>query len=99
MASTGKQPLDSEETFSYSALYLNIPFGVIDSLTGIFYYDWENRDWYRYASWQRTFDKWRFIFDVFWNPHQLQIHSGNQINQDQNLFGGRGLQVRAVYNY
>ena len=96
VAQTAKQALGSGEGISISALSLNLPFGLIDNLTGILYYDWDNEEWYRFISWQRTYDKWQFILNAFWNPDQYQINQGEQ---DQNLFGGKGFQVMAVFNY
>jgi len=95
-AQTTKQALGSGEGISFSALSLNYSFGLIDNLTGIIYYDWENEEWYRFVSWRRTYDKWQFIFNAFWNPDQFQLRQGGQ---DQSLSGGKGIQVMAVFNY
>ena len=45
IAQTVKQALGSGEGISFSALSLNLPIGLIDNLTGIIYYDWDNEEW------------------------------------------------------
>jgi hypothetical protein len=80
----------------FSAVLFRYPLGLLDDITGIIYYDWENNDWYRFISWQRTYDKWRFNIIAFWNPDKFQIYptaSGN------NPFVGKGIQVTVIYNY
>lgn len=92
----------SEETFGegdgfeFSALSLNYPLGLLDNLTGMVYYDWENEDWYRFLNWQRTYDLWSFYLMAFWNPDQFQIYQNVQGN---NLFAGKGFQFMVVLNH
>jgi len=84
------------EGFEFSALSLNYPLGLLDNLTGIVYYDWENEDWYRFLNWQRTYDRWSFYLMAFWNPDQFQIYQNVQGN---NLFAGKGFQLMVVLNH
>ena len=86
----------SGETIKFSALALNYPLGLLDTLTGIIYYDWKNKDIYSFLRWQRTYDRWSFHVMAFWNPERFAIY---QAGQDNNLFTGKGFQIMVVYNY
>ncbi|MFB0566629.1 MAG: hypothetical protein ACETWK_13260 [Candidatus Aminicenantaceae bacterium] len=87
---------DSGETVEFSALALNYPLGLLDILTGIFYFDWNNDDLYSFFRWQRTYDRWSIHVMTFWNPERFEIY---QVHGDNNLFAGRGFQIMIVYNY
>ncbi len=86
----------SGEAAKFSALALNYPLGLLDNITGILYYDWENKDFYNFLRWQRTYDRWSFHFMAFWNPEQFRVYNTQPGN---NLFAGKGIQVMAVFNY
>jgi len=81
---------------SFSAISLNYPLGILDNLTGMIYYDWEHENFYRFFSFQRTLDMWRFYLIGFWNPDQFQIY---QNQGERNLFAGKGFQVMVVFNH
>lgn len=81
---------------AFSALSLNYPLGLIDNLTAIMYYDWENDDWYRFMNWERKYDNWRLYFTGFWNPDPFQVY---QNPNEVNLFAGKGLQVMIVFDH
>ena len=80
----------------FTALMTSCPLGLLDSLSGIFFYDWKNRDVFNFLSWQRTYDHWQFFIIGFWNPESGRII---QAAQGNNFFGGKGFQVMAVLNY
>jgi len=80
----------------FTALSLNYPLGLLDSLSGIFFYDWKNHDLFNFLSWRRTYDHWQFFVIGFWNPESGRII---QTVQGNNLFGGKGVQVMVVLNY
>jgi len=84
------------EEISFSALSLSYPFGLLDTATGMAYFDWQNREWYRFVNWQRKTDNWCFYLIGFWNPGRFQIY---QNLQPDNPFSGRGIQVMAVWNH
>jgi hypothetical protein len=75
---------------------INYPLGLLDTLAGIFYYDWKNEDFYSFLRWQRTYDRWSIHVMAFWNPSRFAIY---QVGQDNNLFTGKGIQIMIVYNY
>jgi hypothetical protein len=86
----------SGEGVSMAALSLNYPIGLLDDLTVMLYSDWDNKNWYRFISWQRSYDNWRFYLMGFWNPEQYQLF---QVRTDNNLYAGKGLQLLVVFNH
>ncbi|MGM0465019.1 MAG: hypothetical protein ACQERH_01130 [Acidobacteriota bacterium] len=88
--------LSSGEDIKFSAISLNYPLGLLDSISGMVYYDWKNNDLYRFANWQRTYDQWQIYIMGFWNPEKFLIYQGNL---DTSLFTGTGFQIMIVYNY
>jgi len=80
----------------FSALFLRYPVSVFVDLTAIFYYDWKGKEFYRFLSWQRTSDRWRFNVIAFWNPDDFAIYP---TQAGGNPFSGTGVQLMIVYNY
>ena len=81
----------------FSAILLGYPLGILDTLSGIFYYDWDNRNFYRFINWQRTYDRWSFNVIGFWNPDEFMIYQSS--SNISNLFAGKGFQILAVLNF
>ena len=81
---------------SFSALEMNYPLGVIDRLSGILYFDWTNNKWYRFVTWQQTYDNWIFYLLGFWNPKTIQLY---QTQTGSTSFAGTGIQIMAVFNH
>jgi hypothetical protein len=84
------------ETTDFSALSLDYPFGLTDTIKGMLFYNWKTADWYRFMSWQRMSDRWSFYLIGFWNPSSYQIFASQQ---GKSLFAGKGFEVMIVYNY
>ncbi len=93
---SGTSTWSDEEAARFFAVSLAYPIGLLDSLTGIVYYDRENRDIYSFFRWQRTYDRWNFHLMAFWNPERFQIY---RAQAGANLFAGKGIQVMAVFHY
>jgi hypothetical protein len=92
---------ESSEDLStrFSAVSLNYPLGLLDSLSAIFYIDTTRADVYRFVNWQRTYDSWQFYFMGFWNPRQLAIFSDAATSVGRSPLSGKGIQVMAVFNH
>jgi len=84
------------EGMEFSAFAANYPMGLLDNFTGMVYYDWENKEWYRFFNWQRTYDNFSFYLIGFWNPDQFQIY---QNLTETNMFAGKGFQIIVVFNH
>ena len=68
--------------------------GIADEIKGIFYYDRSQENFYRFVSWSRTLDKWRFTVDGFWNPisNELIYASGGMLVD-------KGVQFTVTFNH
>lgn len=86
----------SGDGITFSALSLGYPLGLLDNLSCIFYYDWENKDLYSFLNWRRTYDQWTINIIGFWNPEHFQIY---QNLAENSLFAGKGFQIMVVFNY
>ncbi|MFZ2055003.1 MAG: hypothetical protein WAU81_12520 [Candidatus Aminicenantales bacterium] len=84
------------EGVDFTALFLRYPGSVFVDLTAIFYYDWKEKEFYRFLSWQRTYDRWRFNIIAFWNPDDFLIYP---TQAGANPFSGKGIQLMVVFNY
>lgn len=86
----------SGEGITFSALSLGYPLGLMDNLSCIVYYDWDNKDLYSFLNWRRTYDKWTINVIGFWNPERFQIY---QNLPENTLYAGKGFQIMVVFNY
>lgn len=91
-----REALASGDDIDFSALLIRYPLGLLDEITGIFYYDWENKEFYRFISLQRTYDKWRFTVIGFWNPEAFLVYP---TASGKNPFVGKGFQIMIIFNY
>jgi hypothetical protein len=80
----------------FSGLSWRYPLGLLDTVSGMVFYDWKSKDLYSFLSWQRTYDRWGWYVIGFWNPTRFQIY-GTQAGN--NYFSGRGIQVMIVFNH
>jgi hypothetical protein len=79
-----------------SLLSANYPFGTMNRVSAILYYNWSDNSWYRIINLQRQSDDWTFYLFLFWNPDKIAIfNTGNE----SNMFAGKGIQIMAVYNF
>jgi hypothetical protein len=93
---TSEKALTGGEDVVFSALSLNYPLSIINNLSGIVFYDWENNNIYNFINWSWQFDKWSFYIMGFWNPETFDIY---QNIEGTNLYAGKGLQFMAVFNH
>jgi len=81
---------------NFTGVSVNYPFGLMNTISAVVYYNWEPKEWSRFISLQRKYDYWSFYLMAFWNPETYNIYS---ITGDRNLFAGKGVQVMAVVNF
>ena len=79
-----------------TAFSTSYPLGLFDNLQALFYLDWTNDSLYSTIRWQRSFSRWTLNVLAFWNPENAQLPQQQGL---QNLFGGKGIQLLAIYNY
>jgi hypothetical protein len=79
-----------------TAVTATYPFGLVNMLTGAFYYEWRRNDVYRFVEWRRTYDHWRLHVIGFWNPDHASFYSpGAQAN----ALTGKGVELAIVANF
>jgi hypothetical protein len=81
---------------NFTALFLRYPLGLLDDLTGIFYYDWESGNFSRFLTWKRTYDSLSFNLIVFNNPRQVTVFPGQTTSSS---FAGTGVQLLLSYDF
>jgi hypothetical protein len=86
----------SGEGVKYSGLSVNYPIGLLDQISGIYYYDWTNRENYVSLSWQRSYDTLVFYLTVFINPDSEGL---DETQTGSSGLPGKGFQIMTVYNY
>ncbi len=88
------------EGVKLAAASLRYPVSLLDSVSGIFYFDSSRDDVYRFVSWQRTYDRWQFYIMGFWNPRQATGWPGQPTRDiGQSPLAGRGVQAMVVFNH
>jgi hypothetical protein len=90
------EPFAFENTRHITAGSVSYPVGLLDNISGIFFYDWTGKNLYSFAHWQRQFDRMSLYLMAFWNPEVFQLP---QQTEQSALFAGRGFQVMLVYNH
>ena len=93
------QDTSRQQATQFTAISLNYPLGLLDSLSAIVYVDTTHEDVYRFINWQRTYDRWQFYFMGFWNPPQLAIVTQAATSVGRNPLSGKGIQIMAVFNH
>jgi hypothetical protein len=80
----------------FSVITCNYPFGLLNTFLAMAYYDWNNRQWYRFVNVQRKYDYWSFYLMAFWNPDKVSLYNAGS---GRNMFAGKGIQLMAVVNF
>jgi hypothetical protein len=88
--------LGTGEGTQFSAFLVRYSLGLFDDLSGIFYYDWTSDEFYRFAQFQRTFDRWSVHLAAFWNPEATGISALGEMGTQ---LAGSGAQLMIVYHH
>jgi hypothetical protein len=92
--------LGPDETSRFGAMSARYPISLLDTLSGIVYVDGRRQDWYRFVSWQRTYDRWQLYVMGFWNPRQSALLPGAEAERiGRSPMSGRGFQLMVVFNH
>jgi len=86
----------NDEDNNTTALSLMYPIGIFDAVSSITYYDWKENNFYQFLSWQRTYDKFSFNFNLFYYPQGTIESDNNDLHIPKR---GYGAQVMVMYNY
>jgi hypothetical protein len=82
-------------TTTFSGLSLSYPVSMLDNLSLINYYDWNNKNNYLFLNWQRQLNHLTFYLMAYWNP---KIYALPGQNIESNRFAGLGLELMVVWN-
>lgn len=80
----------------FSGALANYPVALVDNLSAIIYYDWQNKNWFQTLTWQRSYDHWLIFLSGFLNPEELLP---NQNREGSSNFAGNGFQLMIVFNH
>lgn len=88
----------SSQSADLTALYMNLPMGLLDALTAVAYVDWQNQRFSQFIGWNRTYDSWSFNANVFWSSENAAVSVINSSAFAANSIE-RGIQIQAVFNH
>lgn len=91
-----KNAFSSGASQSISALSVDYPLSLLDTVSGIVYYDWEQRDGSLFLTWQRTYDRWQVHVSAFWSSNQA-IATGNP--EGTSSIAGNGVRLMLVMHH
>ncbi|MFW5821232.1 MAG: hypothetical protein ACOCWA_08080 [Bacteroidota bacterium] len=94
--SASDQFFNQTENINYSALSANYPVGLLDRLSTIIFYNWNDQDFYRIINWNRQYDNLTLYLMAYWNPDSFNIYQNNDVG---NLFSGKGMQFMITINH
>lgn len=94
--SYSKKPFAFHQPISFSLASISYPIGMFDNLNTIIYFDWNSKKSYNFINWQKQFNNISLYLIAYWNPKEFKIPTQYT---DQNLYGGKGLQLMFVLNH
>lgn len=81
---------------NFSTLLLGYPIGLSHNISGVVYYNWDSKDWYRFINLQMKYDYLTFYIMTFWNPENAVLYS---TGEGSNSFSGKGFQLMLVLDF
>jgi len=84
------------DTNHISAISGNYPLGLMDTISGFYYYDWDNNSNTLLINYEYQFKKITGYAMAYYNPRS---QTGIQLNNLVNNFTGPGIRLVLVYNY
>jgi len=92
----GSKAFKGDEQVYFGGISASYPVNLFHELSLILFYDFTNREIYRFLNWSVTYDKWNFYLMGFWNPESFNLYN---FDNQTNIFGGWGFQLMAVFNH
>ncbi|HPF02064.1 MAG TPA: hypothetical protein P5180_11890 [Bacteroidales bacterium] len=78
---------------NFSILSLSYPLFLTHNLSGMVYYNWDSKEWYRLISMQFKYNYLSIHLIAFWNPDDFNLYGAPG---ERNLFSGKGFQAMLV---
>ncbi len=91
-----QKPFELANRTTFSLLTATYPAGLFDNLSAILYYNWDSRQVYNFATWQRQFDNLVFYLMAYWNPEGYDIPAQTG---SPKYFAGKGFRIMLVFNH
>lgn len=91
-----EEVLGWDEDGNISAVSLNYPIGIMDNITAIGYYSWDQKGYYQYLRWLRTYDTLALSLSLSYYPEI----TGNEYGLNQGINkGGYGAGFMIIFNH
>jgi roadblock/LC7 domain-containing protein len=92
----GENPFAGEQELWFGLLSASYPINIIHNVSAMLFYDFSNKNFYRFINWSVAYDKWSFYIMGFWNPESYSLYN---VDPRTSLYGGWGFQLMAVFNH
>jgi hypothetical protein len=92
----GDKPFANDEELAFGLLSATYPVSIIHSVNAMVFYDFTNKNLYRFINWTMAWDRWSFYVMGFWNPETYALYN---VDPRTSLYGGWGFQLMAVFNH
>lgn len=96
MTALSDDPFGWDQDTHVSAMSLDYPIGLLDRAQAVGYYDWDEREYSQYVSWQRTYDNWMISLSAF---HYPDARNDASAKNQQAFRAGYGGQVMVIFNH
>jgi len=90
--------LSDDEQIELSAFLINYPINMLDSGSLIIEYDWENKRYFNFLRFSRTYDNYIFNLLLFSNPERDEF-SAVEIEFAGLTGFGKGMRLMVIYNH
>lgn len=92
----GENAFRGEENIVFGGLSASYPINIFHNINAILFYDFSNKEIYRFINWSITYDRWSFYVMGYWNPDRYNLYN---FDSRSNIYSGWGFQLMAVFNH
>ena len=85
-----------QDDYYVSAFQMSYSIGILDTISAIGYYSWEQEKFSQHISWTRTYDNFLLNVSLFNYPGTAFNINGQA---QRTVMGGRGIQIMVVFNH
>jgi hypothetical protein len=96
MLSYTEKAFNFNKNIYFSGFSCSYPIGLLNTVSSILYYDWENENIYSFLNFKREYDNISLLLMAYYNPtdYEMPFQQGGQ-----NYFAGKGIQLMLIYNH
>jgi len=88
--------LGGDQSVKFTGISAGYPISIVTNINAIIYYDWMNKEYYRFLNLGLSYDRFSYYLMGFWNPERFRIF---EIESGPSLFNGAGIQLMVVFNH